>query len=130
MPYFSFKGYFDNASPLADAARLTDGTPIMLSRTGYTGEFGFEIFVAPHDFVKTWEMVLAAGEASGVVACGLAARDHLRAGSVLPLSHQDIGPWPFINTPSLALCPSLHGRRQRVHQGLHRPRCPVECQKP
>jgi aminomethyltransferase len=99
MPYFSFKGYFDNASPLADAVRLTDGTPIMLSRTGYTGEFGFEIFVAPEDFVKTWEMVLAAGEASGVVTCGLAARDSLRAGSVLPLSHQDIGPWPFINTP-------------------------------
>ncbi len=99
MPYFSFKGFFDNASPLADDVRLTDGTPILLSRTGYTGEFGFEIFVAPENLVKTWEMVLAAGEASGVVACGLAARDHLRAGSVLPLSHQDIGPWPFINTP-------------------------------
>jgi aminomethyltransferase len=99
VPYFSFKGYFDNASSLADAVRLTDGTPIMLSRTGYTGEFGFEIFVAPEDFVKTWEMVLAAGEAAGVVACGLAARDSLRAGSVLPLSHQDIGPWPFINNP-------------------------------
>jgi aminomethyltransferase len=99
VPYFSFKGYFDNASPLADAVRLTDGTPIMISRTGYTGEFGFEIFVASQDFVKTWEMVLAAGEASGVVPCGLAARDHLRTGSVLPLSHQDIGPWPFINTP-------------------------------
>jgi len=99
MPYFSFKGYFDNASPLADTVRLTNGTPIMLSRTGYTGEFGFEIFVAPEDLVKTWEMVLATGEASGVVTCGLAARDHLRAGSVLPLSHQDIGPWPFINTP-------------------------------
>lgn len=99
MPYFSFKGYFDNASPLADAVRLTDGTPIMLSRTGYTGEFGFEIFVAPENFVKTWEMVLAAGEEAGVVPCGLAARDSLRAGSVLPLSHQDIGSWPFINNP-------------------------------
>ncbi|MEA1971150.1 MAG: aminomethyl transferase family protein, partial [Thermodesulfobacteriota bacterium] len=31
--------------------------------------------------------------------CGLAARDSLRAGAVLPLSHQDIGPWPFINNP-------------------------------
>lgn len=99
MPYFSFKGYFDTASSAADAVRLTDGTPIMLSRTGYTGEFGFEIYAAPEDFVKIWEMVLAAGEASGVVACGLAARDSLRAGSVLPLSHQDIGPWPFVNNP-------------------------------
>ena len=99
MPYFSFKGYFEDVSPPADAVRLTDGTPIMLSRTGYTGEFGFEIFVAPDNFVNTWKMVLAAGEAAGVVPCGLAARDSLRAGSVLPLSHQDIGPWPFINTP-------------------------------
>ena len=99
MPYFSFKGYFDHASPLADGVRLTDGTPIMLSRTGYTGEFGFELFVASEDFVKTWEMVQSAGETSGVVTCGLAARDSLRAGSVLPLSHQDIGPWPFVNTP-------------------------------
>jgi glycine cleavage system T protein (aminomethyltransferase) len=99
VPYFSFKGYFDDASPLADAVRLTDGTPMMLSRTGYTGEFGFEMFIAPQNFVKTWEMILDAGEASGVIPCGLAARDSLRAGSVLPLSHQDIGPWPFVNTP-------------------------------
>ena len=99
MPYFSFKGYFDEASPLANTVRLTDGTPIMLSRTGYTGEFGFEIFAAPENFVKTWEMVQAAGETAGLVSCGLAARDSLRAGAVLPLSHQDIGPWPFINNP-------------------------------
>ena len=35
----------------------------------------------------------------GVLPCGLAARDSLRAGACLPLSHQDIGPWPFINHP-------------------------------
>jgi len=99
MPYFSFKGYFDETSPLANAVRLTDGTPIMLPRTGYTGEFGFEIFVGPENFVKTWETVQAAGEATGLVTCGLAARDSLRAGAVLPLSHQDIGHWPFINNP-------------------------------
>jgi aminomethyltransferase len=44
-------------------------------------------------------MVMAAGEAFELTACGLAARDSLRAGAVLPLSHQDIGPWPFLNTP-------------------------------
>jgi aminomethyltransferase len=99
MPYFSFKGHFDEASPGADAVRLTDGTPILLSRTGYTGEFGFELFIAPAHFVKLWEMVMAAGEAFELTACGLAARDSLRAGAVLPLSHQDIGPWPFLNTP-------------------------------
>ncbi|GBC63366.1 glycine cleavage system protein T [Desulfonema ishimotonii] len=99
MVYFSFKGHFDAASPLSEAVRLTDGTPVMLSRTGYTGEFGFEIFVAPTQFVNVWEMVLAAGGEFGVVTCGLAARDSLRAGAGLPLSHQDIGLWPFVNHP-------------------------------
>jgi aminomethyltransferase len=78
---------------------LDDGTPILLSRTGYTGEFGFEIFLAPDKIRILWERLLAAGEAYHIRPCGLAARDSLRAGAVLPLSHQDIGHWPFINHP-------------------------------
>jgi aminomethyltransferase len=78
---------------------LTDGTPLLLSRTGYTGEFGFELFVPIEKLVFVWSMVLEAGSDKGVPACGLAARDSLRAGAVLPLSHQDIGPWPFLNNP-------------------------------
>lgn len=99
MPYFNFKGYFDAKSPYADAVRLVDGTPIMLSRTGYTGEFGFEIFVASEGNVKLWNMVLEAGKEFDIQPCGLAARDSLRTGATLPLSHQDIGDWPFINNP-------------------------------
>lgn len=99
MPYFSFKGHFDKTSPKAGEVSLKDGTPVMLSRTGYTGEFGFEIYVSPGNFVKTWETVFEAGQEFNIMACGLAARDSLRAGAVLPLSHQDIGPWPFINNP-------------------------------
>ena len=99
MPYFSFKGHYDDSSPLADAVRLDDGTPILLSRTGYTGEFGFEIFLAPDKIVDLWNRLLQAGQAHGIRPCGLAARDSLRAGAVLPLSHQDIGHWPFINHP-------------------------------
>ncbi|WP_373498425.1 aminomethyltransferase family protein [Desulfococcus sp.] len=111
MTYFSFKGHFDAASPLADAVRLADGTPILLSRTGYTGEFGFEIFIAPGQFAGLWEKVIHAGGEFGLTACGLAARDSLRAGAVLPLSHQDIGPWPFLNTPwSFALLYDASGR--------------------
>jgi aminomethyltransferase len=99
MPYFSFKGHFDPAAAGSGAVRLKDGTPILLSRTGYTGEFGFEIFVDPAKIVPLWESVLAAGKEFGAAACGLAARDSLRAGAVLPLSHQDIGHWPFVNHP-------------------------------
>ena len=99
FPYFSFKGHFVAVSPLAEAVRLKDDTPILLSRTGYTGEFGFEIFVAKEHAVKTWEMIYRVGEDWGLTACGLAARDSLRGGAVLPLSHQDIGNWPFVHNP-------------------------------
>ncbi len=98
FPYFSFKGGFSEVG-FNSEVKLADGTPILLSRTGYTGEFGFEIFVGAEHFVKVWERVYEAGKKYGVLPCGLAARDSLRAGSVLPLSHQDIGPWPFINNP-------------------------------
>lgn len=99
MFYFTFKGYFDAASPLSEAVHLVDGTPVLLSRTGYTGEFGFEIFVGVEKVELVWEMIMEAGEEYGLTACGLAARDSLRGGAVLPLSHQDIGHWPFINHP-------------------------------
>jgi aminomethyltransferase len=98
MRYFSFKGHFDEKSGAADTV-LGDGTPVLLSRTGYTGEFGFEIFVRPDRLVAMWETILAAGAEFGVIPCGLAARDSLRAGAALPLSHQDIGHWPFISHP-------------------------------
>jgi glycine cleavage system T protein (aminomethyltransferase) len=98
MTYFSFKGHFDTTSGATDTS-LADGTPILLSRTGYTGEFGFEIFVGVQHLVRVWELILLAGQDYGLLPCGLAARDSLRAGACLPLSHQDIGPWPFINHP-------------------------------
>jgi glycine cleavage system T protein (aminomethyltransferase) len=99
LPYFSFKGHFDKNSSAAESVLLADATPILLSRTGYTGEFGFEIFVEPDHFIRTWNMLIEAGKEFGLMACGLAARDSLRAGAVLPLSHQDIGPWPFLHNP-------------------------------
>ncbi|MGE5259212.1 MAG: aminomethyltransferase family protein, partial [Hyphomicrobiales bacterium] len=99
LTYFSFKGHFDPASPLSAAVHLSDGTPILLSRTGYTGEFGFEAFVQPARLPRVWEMILDAGREFDLTPCGLAARDSLRAGAVLPLSHQDIGAWPFANNP-------------------------------
>jgi aminomethyltransferase len=99
LPYFSAKGHFDPASSLAGQARMLDGTPVLVSRSGYTGEVGFELFVERAQTVKLWEAIMAAGEPFGLTPCGLAARDSLRAGAVLPLSHQDIGHWPCINNP-------------------------------
>jgi aminomethyltransferase len=99
LPYFSFKGHFDRSSPFAAAAQFLDGTPMLLSRSGYTGEVGFEIFVEREHTVKVWDLLMAAGRPFGLVACGLAARDSLRTGAVLPLSHQDIGHWTYIRHP-------------------------------
>jgi glycine cleavage system T protein (aminomethyltransferase) len=99
LTYFSFKGHFDPTSAFAAGAQLLDGTPLLLSRSGYTGEVGFEIFVERQHNVRVWEWLMDAGKDLGLMACGLAARDSLRTGAVLPLSHQDIGHWTFIHHP-------------------------------
>ena len=105
MAYFSFKGWFQDTEPGIARVELLDGTPVMISRTGYTGEFGFELYVDVSATVGLWEMILAAGREFNLIPCGLAARDSLRAGAVLPLSHQDIGHWPFVNNPWLFALP-------------------------
>ena len=99
LTYFSFKGHFDRTSAFAADAQLLDGTPLLLSRSGYTGEVGFEIFVEREHNLRVWELMMDAGKDLGLIACGLAARDSLRTGAVLPLSHQDIGHWAFIHHP-------------------------------
>ncbi|MEE4240077.1 MAG: aminomethyltransferase family protein [Desulfopila sp.] len=96
FPYFSSKGWFDLSQP--KSVLLADGTPILLSRTGYTGEFGFEIFLEPRHLEKVWGALLEEG-GDRICPCGLASRDSLRAGAMLPLSHQDIGGWPFKANP-------------------------------
>jgi aminomethyltransferase len=98
LTYFASRGSFGSFEA-GETVELLDGTEVMLSRTGYTGEFGFEIFLDVEKLQSLWNMILQEGQPEGVIACGLAARDSLRAGAVLPLSHQDIGDWPFLNNP-------------------------------
>jgi aminomethyltransferase len=111
MVYFSFKGDFDTGNRCLDPVTLLDGTPVLLSRSGYTGEFGFEIFLDPESIVKLWKDVLAVGAEYDILACGLGARDSLRAGAGLPLSHQDIGPFKFTNHPWEFALPYLPGKK-------------------
>ena len=111
LAYFAFKGHFDPASTLAAESRLKDGTPLLLSRSGYTGEVGFEIFVERAHNTTVWNLLMEAGQEFGLIACGLAARDSLRTGAVLPLSHQDIGHWTYIHHPWPFALPFVPGGR-------------------
>lgn len=61
------------------------GVPALLSRTGYTGEDGFELYVAPGDAAGLWERLLAAGSGDGLVPAGLGARDTLRLEAAMAL---------------------------------------------
>ena len=57
------------------------GVPVRLSRTGYTGEDGFEVFVRPEDAEAVWDVVVK----EGATPCGLGARDTLRLEAGFPL---------------------------------------------
>lgn len=61
------------------SARTTvAGIPLLIARTGYTGEDGYELFVENARAVELWDALLAAGAAGGLEPCGLGARDVLR----------------------------------------------------
>lgn len=62
-----------------------DGIKALVSRTGYTGEDGFEIYLANEDVVALWEKLLDAGKEDGLIPCGLGARDTLRLEAAMPL---------------------------------------------
>ncbi len=59
--------------------------PVILSRTGYTGEDGFEIYCGRSAAVSLWRELLAAGKEEGLLPVGLGARDTLRFEAALPL---------------------------------------------
>ncbi|MEV8474832.1 glycine cleavage system aminomethyltransferase GcvT [Streptomyces sp. NPDC051173] len=61
------------------------GVPALIARTGYTGEDGFELFVAPADAEKLWQALTDAGAGAGLVPCGLSCRDTLRLEAGMPL---------------------------------------------
>jgi aminomethyltransferase len=64
--------------------------PILLGRTGYTGEDGFELFFPAQHAVKVWEAILKEGQPEGVKPIGLAARDSLRFEACMPLYGHEI----------------------------------------
>ena len=79
LRYFSYE----------NEAKVEDIT-VMLSRTGYTGEDGFELYCRPGDAQKLWNMLLEKGSSLGLVPVGLGARDTLRLEAALPLYGQEL----------------------------------------
>ena len=65
-----------------------DGRPCLVSRTGYTGEDGFELYCAPADAPALWDALTAAG----ALPCGLGARDTLRLEAAMPLYGHELSP--------------------------------------
>lgn len=61
------------------------GIPCLVSRTGYTGELGYEFYCAPQDAERLWDLLLEAGKEYGLIPCGLGARDTLRLEAAMPL---------------------------------------------
>jgi glycine cleavage system T protein (aminomethyltransferase) len=68
------------------------GRPVLLARTGYTGEDGFELFAGPTDAKPLWDALSSAGTPAGLVPAGLAARDTLRLEAGMPLYGNELGP--------------------------------------
>jgi aminomethyltransferase len=75
-------------------ARLHDrtGAPFMLTRTGYTGELGYEIFCAKADAVAIWDAVMAAGAAFGITPMGSAALETIRIEAGLAAAGAEFAP--------------------------------------
>jgi len=73
------------------------GVTALVSRTGYTGEDGFEVYLHPNRAGDVWDAILEAGRPHGVIPAGLGARDTLRLEATLALYGNDIDdtttPW-------------------------------------
>ncbi|KQR44742.1 glycine cleavage system protein T [Frigoribacterium sp. Leaf164] len=68
-----------------------DDAPVLIARTGYTGEDGFELYLDPETAPELWAALAEAGAPRGVVPAGLASRDTLRLEAGMPLYGHELG---------------------------------------
>ncbi|CAN5332624.1 glycine cleavage system aminomethyltransferase GcvT [soil metagenome] len=71
------------------------GSEILVGRTGYTGEDGFELYVLANQAEELWNEIMAAGAEFGIVPAGLASRDTLRLEAGMPLYGHELGTETF-----------------------------------
>lgn len=121
------------------------GMACFISRTGYTGEDGFELYCAAQDGPALWDSLMEAGRDQGLIPCGLGARDTLRLEASMPLyGHElseEINPYEavlgifvkldkpdFIGKAALEQARPVSRRRvglKMVGRGIAREDCPV-----
>ncbi len=81
MPAIAYYQFIDGA---------VSGIPARIARTGYTGEDGFEIYIAPEEAQRIWNEILDAGQEFGIKPCGLGARNTLRLEAKMALYGHEI----------------------------------------
>ena len=103
LPYYAWVAVKIGAPGAVDAASgggaestaSVEGAPgavdVLLARTGYTGEDGFELFLPNEDAARVWRLALEIGEPHGLLPAGLAARDSLRLEAGMPLYGNELG---------------------------------------
>ncbi len=121
------------------------GIPCLISKTGYTGEDGYELYCKPEDAKNLWNALLKAGKDDGLIPCGLGARDTLRLEAAMPLygheMDEDISPLEtglgfavklnkedFIGKCGLEARGESKRKRVGLHitgRGIAREKCPV-----
>ena len=72
------------------------GLPVMISRTGYTGERGYEIFCRGQDAGTIWDRILDEGKSAGIIPCRFTTLDMLRVESYLLF-------YPYDNSPKVSV---------------------------
>jgi aminomethyltransferase len=85
-PYMSFVDARLNNGPDTGL----DGVPVVVCRSGYTGEAGYELVVPAERAGEVWDALMKAGAQHDIVPCGLGARDTLRTEMGYPLHGQDL----------------------------------------
>ncbi len=124
-----------------------DGVDCLVSRTGYTGEDGFEIYCAPEHVTQLWQKILETGSSLGIEPIGLGARDTLRFEARLPLYGHELsaditpleaglGTFVKLDKPEFAGQPALKAQKEQgvsrklvglemVERGIARAQYPV-----
>lgn len=85
--------------------------PVIVSRTGYTGEDGFELIVRAEEARRVWENLLLAGRSQGFAAAGLGARDTLRMEAAMPLYGHELTEQIDPLSAGLGFACNLQGRQ-------------------